>query len=287
MTACLRTSFVCLIILSTFFVSSVSSLYAQRPPPALSLADQYHDGVELKDYLVSEKLDGVRAYWNGEQLLARSGNAIPAPSWFLDQLPAVALDGELWLGRGRFDELSGIIRTAEPKDTDWRNVRFMIFDLPHSSNTFDQRLNEMHNLLTHDNTPWLQLVPQFTVNSEEDLLNTLSNVVAVGGQGLMLRRVGSYYHDQRNDDLLKLEPHYDAEATVVAYVPGKGRLQGMMGSLLLETPEELQFRLGTGFSDEERRHPPPLGSLVTYEYSGLTARGIPRFARYMRLRYDP
>lgn len=287
MTALLRTGLMCLIIYGISFTTATPPLFAQSPPLALSLAGQYHDGIELQDYLISEKLDGVRAYWNGERLLARSGNVIQAPLWFIDQLPDIGLDGELWLGRERFDELSGIIRRTEPNDAEWRDIRFMIFDLPHSTSKFDQRLEEMQKLVMENNVHWLQFVPQFGVNNEADLFDTLANVVDVGGEGLMLRRAASYYHNQRNDDLLKLKPRYDAEATVITHLPGKGRLQGMMGSLLVETPEGVRFRLGTGFSDKERRHPPALGSLVTYQYSGLTVRGIPRFASYLRMRDDP
>lgn len=255
--------------------------------PELSLAADYRPGLDLSTYFISEKLDGVRAYWDGQQLIARSGNTIRAPAWFVAAFPATALDGELWIGRGRFDELSGIVRQTQPEDSDWRRVHYMIFDLPHSELPFTERLAQLQRVVTLAEIPWLQPVSQFRVPNETELMQKLARITASGGEGLMLRRETSLYHTQRNTDLMKLKPLHDAEATVVAYQPGRGRLTGMMGSLLVETADGRRFRIGTGFSDAERRDPPPLGATITYQFSGLTSTGLPRFARYLRLREDP
>lgn len=259
--------------------------FTQEPPP-LTLASEYQAGIALDGYWVSEKLDGVRAYWDGTRLISRSGKPIHAPEWFVRDFPKTVLDGELWMGRQRFDEVSGIVRRSSPSDEDWREIRYMLFDLPHFPGTFDERLTELFSLVTRMNIPWLQAIPQFRVASHEALLQELADVTAEGSEGLMLHRGSAAYHSIRSADLLKLKTLADAEATVISHVPGQGRLTGMMGSLLVETDDGIRFRIGTGFSDAERRDPPPPGSRITYQYSGTTARGVPRFARFLRVRND-
>ena len=252
--------------------------------PSLLLANVYREGVDLDRYWVSEKLDGVRAYWDGERLLSRKGNPINAPPWFVEHYPRVPLDGELWMGRGAFERLSGAVRRQVPDDAQWRGIRFMVFDLPSSPGTFDRRLQRLREMFETIASPYLALVEQFRVADRAELMETLDRVVAGGGEGLMLHRGSSLYTAGRGDDLLKLKAHEDAEAVVVGHLPGKGRLTGMLGALLVETPEGLRFRLGTGFSDEERRNPPPLGATVTYKYYGRTRNGVPRFASFLRIR---
>ena len=252
--------------------------------PSLLLANVYREGVDLDRYWVSEKLDGVRAYWDGERLLSRKGNRINAPPWFVEHYPRVPLDGELWMGRGAFERLSGAVRRQVPDDAQWRGIRFMVFDLPSSPGTFDRRLQRLREMFETIASPYLALVEQFRVADRAELMETLDRVVAGGGEGLMLHRGSSLYTAGRGDDLLKLKTHEDAEAVVVGHLPGKGRLTGMLGALLVETPEGLRFRLGTGFSDEERRNPPPLGATVTYKYYGRTRNGVPRFASFLRIR---
>ena len=252
--------------------------------PSLLLANVYREGVDLDRYWVSEKLDGVRAYWDGERLLSRKGNRINAPPWFVEHYPRVPLDGELWMGRGAFERLSGAVRRQVPDDAQWRGIRFMVFDLPSSPGTFDRRLQRLREMFETIASPYLALVEQFRVADRAELMETLDRVVAGGGEGLMLHRGSSLYTAGRGDDLLKLKAHEDAEAVVVGHLPGKGRLTGMLGALLVETPEGLRFRLGTGFSDEERRNPPPLGATVTYKYYGRTRNGVPRFASFLRIR---
>ena len=252
--------------------------------PSLLLANVYREGADLDRYWVSEKLDGVRAYWDGERLLSRKGNPINAPPWFVEHYPRVPLDGELWMGRGAFERLSGAVRRQVPDDAQWRGIRFMVFDLPSSPGIFDRRLQRLREMFETIASPYLALVEQFRVADRAELMETLDRVVAGGGEGLMLHRGSSLYTAGRGDDLLKLKAHEDAEAVVVGHLPGKGRLTGMLGALLVETPEGLRFRLGTGFSDEERRNPPPLGATVTYKYYGRTRNGVPRFASFLRIR---
>ena len=255
--------------------------------PPLSLAGVYRGGVDLDQYWVSEKLDGVRAYWDGGKLVSRSGNRFNAPPWFIEHFPRVPLDGELWMGRGTFEELSGAVRRQTPDDAQWRRIRFMVFDLPSSPATFDRRLQRLREMFETVESPSIALVDQFRVTDRDALMDVLDRVVDGGGEGLMLRKGSSFHTAGRTDDLLKLKTYEDAEAVVVGHLPGKGRLAGMLGALLVEMPDGRRFRLGAGFSDDERRNPPLPGSTVTYKYYGKTRKGIPRFASFLRIREAP
>jgi len=257
------------------------------PPPPLMLANNFRADIRLADYWVSEKLDGVRGYWDGEKLLTRGGEPIHAPQWFTAGWPTVPLDGELWAGRGRFSHTVSTVRQAQPDDAAWKEVRFMLFDLPDHPGDFSERDVELKRVVAAIGQPWVQHVAQFKVNGRAELQAALARVVKQGGEGLMLHRGASHYRAERNDDLLKLKPYQDAEARVVGHLPGKGKYTGMLGALEVETAEGLRFRLGSGLSDAERRAPPPLGCWVTYRYNGINEKtGIPRFARFMRIRED-
>lgn len=257
---------------------------ATATPSPVMLASVYHPGVTLGEYWVSEKYDGVRGYWDGEKLLTRSGAVIHAPAWFTAHWPKTPMDGELWAGRGEFERASGTIRQEPADDEAWRHIRYMVFDVPGHPGTFDERLPVLARLIAGLDVPWVQAVAQFKVADEAQLQRRLDEVVREGGEGLALHRGTSLYHAGRTGDLLKFKPFDDAEARVVGYVPGKGKYAGVMGSLLVEMPDGTRFRIGTGFSDAQRRHPPVVGSTVTFRYQGTTSGGKPRFARFMRVR---
>ena len=250
----------------------------------LLLAEVCPDTVDPADYWISEKLDGVRAYWDGQRLLFRSGRRIAAPDWFIASLPKAPLDGELWMGRGAFERLSGVVRRAIPVDEEWRDVRYMIFELPGAEGDFTARIAAMRRLVVHINRRWVQMVEQSRVANRIELQQHLDAVVAQGGEGLMLHRADAPYVTGRSEVLLKLKPWLDAEAVVIAHQPGQGKYAGRMGALRVRTPEGVEFEIGTGFSDAVRQAPPPVGSTVTYRHTGRTAEGVPRFARYWRRR---
>ena len=256
----------------------------QPEAPAPALAGVYREGVDLTRYWVSEKLDGVRARWDGVALRSRRGNRLHAPPWFVEGFPAEPLDGELWLGRGAFEKLSGTVRRAVPDDDAWRGVRFMVFDLPAHPADFDGRLRRLRALFARVASPHIALIEQFRVADHAELMAALDRVVALGGEGLMLHDGRARYRAGRTNDLLKVKRYEDAEAVVVAHLPGRGKYAGLLGSLLVETPDGRRFRLGSGFSDEERRRPPPVGATVTYKHYGVTGNGIPRFASFLRVR---
>jgi DNA ligase 1 len=253
----------------------------------LVLPSTWSDTDDPAAYLVSEKFDGVRGYWDGSKLRFKSGRAVPAPAWFTARLPPESLDGELWLGRGRFDELSGIVRTDPPVDADWRKVQYMVFELPESvgrsSGTFADRARQIERIATR--TGWSQLVAveQTPATNREALRTRLAQIVANRGEGLVLHRASAVFSTGRSDVLMKLKPCLDAEATVIAYREGKGKYQGRVGALEMQTPQGRRFLLGSGLSDALRSDPPPLGSSVTYRYRDLTSTGLPRFATYLRI----
>lgn len=274
--------------LSLLFLSLLATYppQANAGPPAIPLANVYHPSVNLEDYWVSEKLDGVRAYWDGEKLWSRGGHVYAAPHWFTAQFPRHPLDGELWSGRGRFAELSGVVRKAQPLDEEWRQVRFHVFDLPVPEKVFEQRYRQLKQLVKASGSPYLALVVQRPVASHPELMAELEQVVAAGAEGLMLKRRNSRYQAGRSDDLLKVKTHDDAEATVVGHLQGKGKYEGLMGSLEVELANGRRFRIGTGFSDVERHNPPTVGTVITFRYRGFTATGLPRFASFLRVRND-
>ena len=274
----------CLALLALAAVPALPALAADAP--ALLLAQVYRPGLPLQDYWVSEKYDGVRGFWDGRTLRTRGGETVRAPAWFTAGWPEVPMDGELWAGRGRFSHAQSTTRQQQPGDVAWRQMRFMVFDLPGDKGTFDQRLPALNALVESLGQPWVQAVPQRRVANDAALQALLHRTVRAGGEGLMLHRGASLYRAGRSDDLIKLKTHEDTEARVIAHLPGKGRHAGRMGALLVEMPSGQRFRLGAGFSDADRERPPPVGSWVTYRFRGTHNGGLPRYASFVRARAD-
>ena len=263
-------------------LSFVPYASAEDAPPLL-LAQSIRPDTDVSLYLASEKLDGVRAFWDGEALRTRQGIVINTPAWFVERFPKRLLDGELWAGRGQFERLSATVRKKNPDDAEWRQVRYMLFELPQAPGDFRERARSIRQLVAEANVPWLEAVEQFEAGSRKKLEQKLAAVVKAGGEGLMLHRADAPYVTGRSDVLLKMKLWNDAEATVIAHLPGRGKYQGMLGALRVRTDKGLEFSLGTGLSDALRRSPPPIGTIVTYRYRELTDRGIPRFASFYRV----
>lgn len=252
--------------------------------PDLLLAQDYQDNIDVSQYWVSEKLDGVRAYWDGKQLISRGGNIIQAPAWFTADFPPRPLDGELWLARQQFAQILSTVSKQQPVSSEWQQLAYYIFELPQAEGTFTERIRMMQLLVQQQNSPYLQVVPQFRVADRATLLATLTQLEQAGAEGLMLHHQDAHYKTGRSADLLKLKTYQDAEATVIGYRPGRGKYQGMVGALIVRTPEGLEFAIGSGLTDALRQTPPAVGSEITYRYNGYTSNGIPRFARFLRER---
>ncbi len=251
-------------------------------PPNLLLSKAYHSDIAIEDYWISEKLDGVRAYWDGANLISRQGHTFNAPQWFTAPLPNLALDGELWIKRNQFDKVSGLVRRRN--SSNWQSIKYMIFDLPNSKAPFDSRVKTMVAITQISKAPHFQAIKQFKLKTHQQLMLKLDDIIHLGGEGLMLHKGSSYYKSGRSNDLLKLKKHLDAEATVIKHFEGKGKFKNMLGAILVETKDQVRFKIGSGFSHEERKNPPPIGSLITYKYFGLTSKGKPRFASFIRIR---
>ena len=268
---------------------ALSSAYADNTKtssPSFLLANVLGSDVDVTQYLVSEKYDGVRALWDGKNLFFRSGNIVNAPEWFKAKLPKQKLDGELWLGRERFEELSGMVKKNPPNDDEWRQLSYMIFELPDEPETYAGRYKKIVDLIKHINWPQLKAVEQVRIADRASLQQKMDTLVKQGGEGLMLHLADAPYITGRSDVLLKLKPAMDTEAKVIGHIAGKGKYTGMLGALEMQTPQGKRFRIGTGFSDALRKNPPAIGSIITYKYNGLTKKGVPRFASYLRVRQE-
>ncbi len=248
----------------------------------LLLAKVAAKNINPAQYLVSEKFDGVRAIWDGKQLKFRSGNIVNAPTWFIAKLPSMPLDGELWLGRQRFEELSGLVRQSVPDDAKWREITYQIFELPNASGSFTDRAVLIEQIVATHNWPQLVAVKQTKIIDNAALQTLFKKMVDEGAEGLMLHLAAAPYVTGRSDVLLKLKPQEDAEATVISHLPGKGKYVGKLGALKVKTASGIMFNIGSGFTDAQRDNPPLIGSVITYKYRSETKNGVPRFATFMR-----
>ncbi|HEX2540966.1 MAG TPA: DNA ligase [Caldimonas sp.] len=263
-------------------VAIAASAWPTAASAAPLLAATCPDGLDPAPYLVSEKYDGVRALWDGRVLRHRSGRVVDAPEAFRAALPSCALDGELWLGRGRFDALSSIVRRAPAGPEPWAGVQYRVFELPGAGGTFAERALALAELARRAGAP-VHAVDQGRVADRAALQRRLAEVVAAGGEGLMLHLASAAEASGRQQVLLKLKPQLDTEATVIGHRPGRGKYAGLVGALAVQTADGVRFLLGTGLSDELRRAPPPVGSVVTFRYRDRTPAGVPRFASYLRM----
>ena len=250
----------------------------------LTLANHFRADLNIQAYWVSEKYDGIRAHWDGQRLYSRQGVPIDAPPWFTHGWPDQALDGELWRGRGQFTAVQATVALGAKDEAGWRAMRYMVFDMPQHSGIFTQRQKTLATLVQTLHQPLVEAVPQWQVKNQDALMRQLRTMSQEGAEGLMLRRADSPYRAGRSDDLIKLKLFDDAEATVIAHLPGKGKYAGMTGSLLVENASGQRFKIGSGLSDQDRVQPPAVGSSITYRYNGSHPSGLPRFARYWRVR---
>jgi DNA ligase-1 len=250
--------------------------------PGVMLAQRWDPAQDVTGWWMSEKLDGVRAYWDGKALVSRLGNRFHAPQWFLDGLPSTPLDGELWIERGAFQRTVSIVRRQSGGDR-WRAVRYLVFDAPEHDGTFEERIAWLR---ANVQAPCAAVVAHTPVRGLAHLRQELQRIEALSGEGVMLRRPCSPYVRGRSSALLKVKSFFDAEARVLNYSPGAGRHSGRVGALQVISPDGVAFKVGTGLTDQERDNPPAIGSVITYRYQELTDAGVPRFPSYIGIRDD-
>lgn len=253
--------------------------------PPILLAESWDNSLDLAGWWISEKLDGVRAYWDGKQFLSRQGNLYHAPDWFIDGLPDFPLDGELWIDRKAFQRTVSIVRRQDKSDH-WKQVRFLVFDAPGSSGKFEDRVAFLKDAHRTWRSAQVRVLEHQLCRDVDHLRDELRRVESLGGEGLMLRQPGSKYVAGRSSTLLKVKTFLDAEAVVIGHEAGKGRHEGRLGALSVRLADGKVFSVGTGFSDRERAAPPAIGTTITFRYQELSDYGIPRFPSFVGIRTD-
>src|SRR5262245_25106920 len=256
-----------------------------KTPPPLLLAETWDAESNLTGWWMSEKLDGVRAYWDGKQFISRLGNLFLAPEWFVEGLPDVPLDGELWIMRKAFQRANGIARRQD-RGKEWEELKYVVFDAPAHGGEFEARLRFLDDLIGRRKPRFAQVLEHKQCRGNDHLPQEFARIDALAGAGLMLRQPRSTSLAGRPARHLKVKPLLEAEARVIAYEPGEGRHKGRMGALRVELPDGKKFAVGTGFTDAQRNSPPPVGSVIKFGYQELTDAGVPRFPRYLGVRED-
>jgi DNA ligase-1 len=255
--------------------------------PRLLLANTWDDSIDPSGWWMSEKLDGVRALWDGKRFVSRQGNPFVAPQWFCKEMPDAVLDGELWIGRRAFQQTVSVVRSRGGNDG-WTKVRFLVFDAPALSAVWEKRMAFLERLLPDESQQGALAIAVEHVRCDgvAHLRKQLKKVEKAGGEGLMLREPGSAYEAGRSSTLLKVKSFLDAEATVLEHQQGQGKFRGLMGALVVELADGTRFSVGTGFSDRERANPPAVGSVITFRYQELSKDGVPRFPSFVRVASD-
>lgn len=256
---------------------------AHAEAPRLMLATIWDPGDDPAGWWMSEKYDGVRGYWDGDQMLTRGGEHIALPKALHHSLPPFPLDGELWAGRGRFSHTLATVRDQEPGEG-WADIHYLVFDAPGEDGPFEARIAMVEEWLGETPAEQIHTVKQTRCRGKEHLREFLDDVEARGGEGVMLRAAGSNYQNGRSPQLRKVKRFDDSEARVIGYNPGKGKYAGMVGSLRVELADGTRFSVGSGLSDAERRDPPPISSTITFKHHGWTRHGKPRFPVFWRVR---
>ncbi len=249
------------------------------------LPQTYSTQTAVHGWWMSEKLDGIRAYWDGSHLYSKNGNRLAAPPEFTAGLPPFPLEGELWGGRGNFEQTVSIVMRQHPH-AEWLKLKFAIFDVPQAPGSFRQRIDTAIRWFNQHPAPCSFVIEQTPLDNHEQLWWELERIEDLGGEGLIVRDPDAAYQAGRRPHILKVKNFSDAEATVIAHLPGKGRNNGRVGSLLVRDAKGHEFRIGSGLSDAERDNPPAIGTVITYQYYGHYASGIPKFPSFLRVRDD-
>lgn len=285
--------------------NAVSANVAKNAKFELLKLSEYK-GQNVGGWLASEKLDGVRAYWDGRNLLSRNGKILAAPEGWSTHFPPFALDGELYTARGEFEKIQSIVMDKTPNVTVWSEIKFYVFDVPEASGGLLERLGELEKFILQNPQAGqnLKIIKQVKVKDNAEFEAFTEAIIAKGGEGAVVREPNAPYERKRSKNALKYKKFKDAECEVTAINAGTGKYAGLMGSVtckalsaagsnsdeqngeLLQPAREVKFKIGSGFSDEERANPPKIGSIITYKYQNLTAKGLPRFPVFLRVRED-
>ena len=262
-----------------FFLLVSLCLFLSAQKPDLLLLKVYKDQ-NISGWVMSEKLDGVRAYWDGVHLISRGGKTIHAPTWFTKNYPSFAIDGELWSKRGDFDFISGAVREKYPDDTKWRQITHNIFEVPNSKGTLFERLAKVKSYTDSI----IKLIPQYPVQNKENMLQFLKKIESKNGEGVVVRDPNAKYIAKRTSKALKVKSFLDTECRVISHNAGKGKYKGLLGSITCKMDNNVSFKIGSGFTKEERENPPKIGALISFKYKEFTKNAKPRFPIFLRVR---
>ncbi|OEU72724.1 MAG: DNA ligase [Desulfuromonadales bacterium C00003068] len=257
------------------------SIFAHQP----MLPKIYSQNQDVVGWWMSEKLDGVRGYWDGEQLWSKNGKIFHPPAQFTQQLPPFPLEGELWGGRGTFERTAATILRQQPH-AGWFELKFAIFDVPHGDKSFRERITLAEEWFQQHPSSYAFVIEQIPITSEDHLQQQQQRISQLGGEGLIVRNPNTHYSAGRSGSICKIKPYQDDEAIIIAHLGGQGKNTGYLGSLLVQKADGITFKIGTGFSRSERENPPPIGATITFKYNGLYSSGIPKFPVFLRIRSD-
>ena len=247
--------------------------------PHLLLLKVYKDQ-NITGWVMSEKLDGIRGYWDGKHLLTRQGKIIHAPKWFLKDYPPFAIDGELWTKRGDFENISSIVRDKVPSEK-WKGIKHYIFEVPNAKGNLFERLK----IVKPYEGKYIKIIPQIPIKNKKQMKAFLKKIEAKGGEGVVVRDPNIPYISKRTSKALKVKSFLDTECKVIGYTKGKGKYKNMIGALLCQLPNGTIFKIGSGLSDSLRKNPPKIGTTITFKYKEMTKYGKPRFPVFLRVRY--
>ena len=261
-----------LIIFTFAFALSAS------PVASLQHAKIYKDQ-NISGWIMSEKLDGIRGYWNGKAMVSKNGKKLFTPESFTENFPPFALDGELWSRRQNFEAIqSKVLRHSGS----WEGISYNIFEVPNAKGNFFARINRAKQWFKNHQNPYVHIIPQYTCQNTQDLDQYLDEVISNGGEGVMIKNPHLNYIAGRTSSILKVKKVHDMEGKTIAI--NFQNSNEKMKSLTLELPNGIHFKLGNGFSDHQRYNPPVIGSIVTFKYYGFTKNGKPKFASFIRIR---
>ena len=273
---------------------------------------------DVQGWFMSEKFDGYRACYSykDKQFYSRQNKPFNAPQWFIEAMPPRLVDGELWIGRNMFQEM-GVVRKKVPIDEEWLNVTFQVYDMPEEPGTFKERIKELKRIVKLTKERWITrrknfpypfnkldcpvvVAEQIPLKNDAHMTSVYQDIIKNGGEGIMLKDPESSYEGKRSSSLLKYKPNFDEEAIIIDYKPGQGKYSGMLGGFIckplinhdsyssIDEDEDHIFAI-SGMDDEVRKsykQTHPVGTIISFEHSGKTDKGKPRFGRYTRVRTD-
>ena len=263
-------------LLLLLFIFSYTAFSA--PLSYLQHAKIYNDQ-NISGWVMSEKLDGIRGYWDGNALYTKSGKKLSPPTGFIKNFPPFALDGELWSKRQDFEAVQSKVLKH---DSQWEEISYNIFEVPQAEGNFFTRLDRAKEWFKKHPNRHVRIIEQHVCKNTKSLNNYLDDIVAKGGEGVMIKDPALDYIAGRTAAILKVKKAQDMEGTVIAinYKEGSTELK----SLTLKLDSGVMFKLGNGFSDIQRNNALPVGTVVTFKYYGFTKLGKPKFASFMRVR---